>query len=530
MNIDQALADAVEHHRAGRLEQAATGYRAIIAFDPENAAAWINLGAALRALGRTTEAVSALDHAVRLLPDNAGAWFNLGNARTDAGDFEAACHAFASAAEIAPDGADVYLNWGDALIRMSNAEQAAATYRRGLERCPGDARLMSNLGNALLDLHDVGPALAMLEAATRQTPGDPTMQRNLANGLRLAGERTRAIGILDKLIADADDDADSRCLRAFAHFAEGDFAAAWDDYAWRWRSAHHEAPRPFAQPRWNGEDLNGKTLLVWGEQAVGDELMFATMLPHILARANHVIIETEHRLQPLLRRSFPDAEVLARTDPPASRLLGGDIDFQIATGDLGQRLRRGREDFTAGPYLRADEAETERFRARYAALAARRPRVGISWGSRSERAGAARSLYIGSLARLLNGADVWWLSLQYGDTRAALAELAAADCTPPHVDLEIDPLAALDPQAAQLAGLDMVVSVANTTVHVAGALGVPTAALLPHVADWRWLAAGENCLWYPTVTLLRQTEPGDWTPAIAKALDQIMLRSRSAER
>jgi len=433
--------------------------------------------------------------------------------------------------ELAPDAADAYLNWGDVLMRAGRQEEAAGIFERGLERMSGDARLMSNLGNALLDLHETEAALAQLETAARAAPGDPTILRNLANGLRLAGDRGRAIGILDALLAADAADADSRCLRAFAAFADGGFAGAWDDYTTRWRTAHHEPPRPFSQPYWNGENLSGKTILVWGEQAVGDELMFATMLPDLLAQAGHAVIETEYRLQPLFRRSFPEADVIARTDPPAARLGAKNIDYQVAIGDLGRRLRRGRKAFAGkAAFLRADDAQARHYRQRYAALAGDRPRIGISWRSGRERAGAARSLDKDSLARLMRETDAWWLSLQYGETRPDLEALAASGCPVPHVDEEVDPLAALDPLAAQIAGLDMVISVANTTVHLAGGLGVPTVALLPHVADWRWLAEGETCLWYPSVMLARQPSPGDWAPPVDAAIGQITLRSRSADR
>lgn len=519
MDVDKALADAVAHHQAGRLAEATAGYRAIIAHDPENAAAWINLGAGLRAGGDPKAAAAALERAVQLVPDHAGAHLNLGNALVDLGDMPAATRAFDIAAELTPESADAYLNWGDALARTGDDEAAVAVYEAGLGRAPEDTRLLTNIGNSLLNLHDAKAAIPLLETACRLQPADPTAQRNLANAWRLAGQPARAAAIFDELLDQSPGDAEASCLRAFARFTEGRFAEAWIDYRARWRSAHHEAPRPFHQPTWTGENLAGKTLLVWGEQAVGDELMFATMLAGAMADAGRVIVETEHRLQPLLARAFPDAEVVVRRDPPSPRLLDPDIDFQIAMGDLGALLRPDLAAFQQGrPYLKADPARAQILRDRYGALAGGRPRIGISWRSGVERAGNKRSLDAAALASLIGGADVWWLSLQYGDIAADLACLTAAGVAPPHVDAGLDPLESLDDLAAQIAGLDMVVSVANTTVHMAGALGRPTLALLPHVADWRWRATGESCHWYPTVRLLRQPGASDWAPVVTRAV------------
>ena len=518
MNIDQALADAVAHHREGRLAQAQAAYRAILAADPDNAAALINLGAALRGSGAPAEAVAVLARATEIVPDHGGAWLNLGNARADSGDVSGAADAFATAAGLDPANTDILLNWGDALSRLNQDNAAIAIYENGLSYAPDDARLLANLANSLLKTGAAAAAVERLERAYRLWPDDAPIARNLANAYRLAGAPARAAEMLDELLARNPDDADALCLRAFTRFALGEYAAAWPDYRARWRSAHQEAARPFAQSPWRGEDLSGKTILVWGEQAVGDEIMFATMLGEVIGRARRVILETEHRLEPLFRRSFQGAEVIARRDPPQARLMAADIDYQTAMGDLGTWLRTDRGAFPAGgPYLKADPTRTEALRERYRALAEGRPRIGVSWRSGVEHAGAARSLDMDTLASLIGAVDGWWLSLQYGDTSAELAALAAAGARVPHADPMVDPLASLDELAAQMAGLDLVVSVANTTVHLAGALGRPTLALLANVADWRWGGAGEDCLWYPSVTLLRQAEPGAWSSVIERA-------------
>ncbi len=134
----------------------------------------------------------------------------------------------------------------------------------------------------------------------------------------------------------------------------------------------------------------------------------------------------------------------------------------------------------------------------------------------------ARSLGLADLGRYVQQTKYWWMSLQYGDISQDLADVGTV-----FVDPTIDPITSMDDAAAQIAGLDLVVSVANTTVHLAGSLVVPTLALLPKVADRRWTATRGTCLWYPSVKLVRQTETGDWTTAIDEILEDLSELDRS---
>jgi len=524
LDLDALLAEALAQHQAGRTDDAAALYETLLDHDPDNGALWINLGAARRASGRPEAAATALRRAVELQPDEAGAWYNLANALADAGDTTEALAAFATAAGLAPGMVDIHLAWAGTLVATGAGDEAVTVLEQGLRHCPGNAAISNNLGNALLDRHRVAEALPHLEAARYAAPDDAAAGRNLANALRLSGRLGEAEAILGELIGGDDDDADAHCLRAFARFAAGNVADAWDDYAWRWRSRFHEAARPFPQPEWDGQSLDGKSLLVWGEQAVGDELMFATMLTELQARAGKLIVETEHRLHPLLERAFPGTQIVTRTEPPAPDLMAGHIDFQIAIGDLGRWLRPDSAAFERNrPYLRADADKAARLRAAHEARAGGRPCVGISWKSGADRAGVARSLDHGALKRLLGHDDVFWVSLQYGDIADDLAALEPGQLW---VDDGVDPLRSLDDLAAQMATLDLVVSVANTTVHLAGALGIPTLAMLAKVPDWRWMAAGGDCVWYPSVRLLRQRRPGDWSEALEQVEEELAkLRS-----
>ncbi len=514
-NGDAAFDAALARHRASDLDGAAAAYRRILDADPTHAGAWLNLGAAERGRGRTSAAVAALSHAADLAPGHPGVHYNLGNALADAGELDNAAVELGRACDADPDFADAHANLGDVLVRLGRCQDAIAAIRRGLAAVPGHGGLLSNLGNALLIEGDLAEAETTLAAAATALPDVPSVQRNLGNLLRITGRLDDAEDYFRRVLDHDPEDAEARTLLGLCRLAAGRFGAGWDGYAWRWRIAAHEPARPFDAPAWNGAPLAGRSILVWGEQAVGDELMFATMYADLAAVGAKVTVETEYRLAPLFARSFPNFHIVARRDPPAPALRERRFDFQVAAGDLGRHLRRTGTDFESGePYLKADLVRTASFRDAYAALASGRRRVGLSWRSGAEQPGLARSVPPADMAALLWREDCWFVSLQYGDVAddiAAFADRGAAV----HVDPTVDPLQDMDAAAAQMAALDLVISPPNTTVHLAGALGVPAWVPTPALADWRWGRTGAVVPWYGSVRLFRMVADGDWAGPLA---------------
>ena len=283
-------------------------------------------------------------------------------------------------------------------------------------------------------------------------------------------------------------------------------------------------PRPFEQPAWDGGPLDGKTLLVWSEQGVGDEIMFASLLPEIIAQAGQVLIECESRLVPLFARSFPTADVFARTDPPHRRLRDKTIDVQCAAGDACRWLRRDRDAFeNPRAFLRAETALVRERRAAYQAHGGG-AKIGIAWRSRTPLWGTIKSAPLECWAPILRTPGATWINLQYGDCEQEFAKIDKQLGVKIHQDSEVDQFADLDRFAAQVAALDLVVSTSNTAAHMAGALGVPTLLLLPSVPDWRWQVEGDAALWYPDMKIFRQKTRGDWSAPIAAAAAEIATR------
>lgn len=306
------------------------------------------------------------------------------------------------------------------------------------------------------------------------------------------------------------------------------FEAGWKHYEWRWLASQQNERQQFNVPLWQGEPLEGKSLLIWAEQGIGDHVMFASMLPDLLERAGQLHFETYDRLDPLLRRSLPTLNLIRReqTDSVAAedrtvfRQSWPQSDYQIPMGSLGLWLRPDLNSFS-GPagYLRSDPVATNSKREEYCRLFPGKKLIGLSWrgGTNVSNDMQSRRIAMGELASLAALEDVQFINLQYGDTSAERAELDALGLHLHH-DASIDPLKDMDAQACQLAALDVVLSIDNTTVHLAGALGVPTYVLLQLNPNWRWGLEDGPSYWYPSVSLIRNRQIGIWTSALEKAI------------
>jgi len=341
-------------------------------------------------------------------------------------------------------------------------------------------------------------------------------------GLMLAqlGHGGPAIQAFDAALSLNPEATEPRYQRGVLRLALGDFAQGWDDYEARWRSDRFLAggrgivPRPLVtmlalNP--SSETLAGRRVLVMGEQGVGDQLMFASMIPDLARTAASVECVCEPRLVRLLSASFEGVSVLAPRDAKIDTDL---IDTLLAMGSLGSAFRRDPKAFPGAPYLRPRPEVRERWAERLGPKT-RRLRVGVSWrGGVAATRTHARSLSLQQLSPVLDLADCEFVSLQYGDVAAEVAAFNAGRDNPIRVfpREEIDDFEDL---AGLAANLDLVVSVQTALVHLCGAIGQTCLTLVPHTPEWRYGASGPTMPWYGSVRLFRQQQHGAWGPAIA---------------
>jgi tetratricopeptide (TPR) repeat protein len=529
----------------GKQGEAEARLRKALALRPDLAEVHLNLGNILQAQGKLDEAVASQQRALTLRPQLAEAHFSLGNTRQAQGKLEEAAESYWQALALRPDLAVVHVNLGNVLLAQEKREAAVACYERALSLKPDYAEVYYNLGNArqaqdkldeavacyeralilkphLAEAHynlgntrqaqgNLDQAIACYERALLLSPNYAAAHYNLGYVLRELGRPDEALQRYARAVELQPDYYQARFAQALAQVLTGDFANGWCNYEYRWQSTDHDTPlRPYPQPHWKGEKLAAGSVLIWGEQGIGDEIMFAGLIPDAIRTGNRIVLDCDARLKPLFARSFPEIEVM--TGHTAADVLEPEVAAHLPIASL-PRLYRSSEGTFAGtksPYLKADPAEVARFRTHYGED---RKLVGLAWHTKAPKTGRKRSIDLSLLAPLLARPDTRWISLQYGDFDV-LEEQAEAACVPILIDRSVDQFTNVDLFAAQIAAMDRVITIDNSTAHLAGALGVPVWLLLPFASDWRWLREREDSPWYPTMRIFRQPRLGDWDSVV----------------
>lgn len=516
--------------RLGRHDEAAARFETAAALEPEKVEPIIEKARSLAALCRPEDAIEVLHDVIRNQPQSVEAYLALAELYSEDQCFTEAEAMLRQALARQPQAVAIHLKLAALLEQTKRDDEAAACYRKVLEIEPGNYAALVALGSLEGNLGRPADAERSFRRAIELQQPTP---RELVNslGLMLAdqGRLDEALSCYDEALRIRRDAAYplAHVHRAFALLHLGRYAEGWLEYEWRWQCPDAGRPRTHLRPpAWDGSSLANKTILIHGEQGVGDELMFATSYPDILRQAKKSIIVCEPRLECLFRRSFPGATIISvvrglehNWQIPAQ--LG--VDVQIAAGSLPLHLRTSEAAFPRQQQLlMADASLVARWRERFAPLGDKL-KVGISW-----RAGEKpkdirlRTTTLLQWASLLQTPGVEFINLQHGDCRAELADVEKSLGVQIHHWADADNRNDLDGLAARMAALDLVISVGNANIHLAGALGVPAWSLLPCHGGWRWLAGRSDTPWYASVRLFRQHKPGDWEELFLRVGQELM--------
>lgn len=471
-------------HRAGRYEEAVTHLLVALKHYPFDAEGLFILGASLQAQELHEPAAAAYRQALEAEPAFYEAAVNLSVALLTLGRFEESREVADRAVTIAPERAGAYLNRGNAVRELGRLRDAGADYRRAVELEPESAEAWSSLANLY---HDLGEWVLALDAHQRAVTLAPQLPQ-------------------------------ARWNQAFTLVACGEFGAGWDAYESRWQTkASHSEPRRFPCPEWAGQSLAEQSIVVWREQGIGDEILFASCLPELVSRGAQVALIASPRLVPLLARSFPHTRVLADQGVPEPA-LPSDLPapaWHIPLASLPRFFRRSRGAFPRpGAFLVPDPARQADWQTRLAALGPG-PRVGICW--RSGLLTAERRRHYSALAEwgaIFAVPGVTWVNLQYDDCEAEIAEAESRFGVTIHRwsgdDLRDD----LEGVAALISLLDAVVTAPTVVSSLAGGLGRSTWQV-DSGADWT-VGGDDRSPWFPSIRVVRKSPEGDWAPVVER--------------
>ncbi|MCB2108370.1 MAG: tetratricopeptide repeat protein, partial [Rhodobacteraceae bacterium] len=477
------------------------------------------LAKSYRAANLEREWEFTLEKLVEIDPGAIGEFEQLARLRKGRGDLEGALRVLTEAAAANPEQPAFHNLKGTILAALGRPEQAIDAYRQGLACAPDAVDLNNNIATSLRTLGRLDEALDHYLKAERDQPDRLQTLLNIGGCLTELGQTEAALARFDRLVQLDPENVEGHYNRAQTLLTIGRFPEGWREFQWRWRrSEANVKPDFFPQPLWSGEDISGKGVLVYTEQGIGDEILVAGFIPQLTKRAGRLVLLASERLVPLFRRSFPDVTVAHRTEPLPPEASASDLAVQMSFSELGACLRPSFANFPeANGFLRADEELTRKLRTRYKDQADGRPLIGISWRSANPAIGLRKSAVLEDFRPILRTADATFVNLQYGDTVSEREQLSRAEGIRILHDPDVDPLRNMDAAAAQIAALDLVISVSNTTVHTAGALGVPTWTLLSanHGGLWYWFRQFDKSPWYPGMRLYRSSAERQWDKVIA---------------
>lgn len=513
-----------------RLDEAYLHLETAHRIDPMNAEVLTHWGLVDLELGNFGKAADKFQRAIERDPRSVHAWMNRALALLRVGQLESAIEHLKKAIVLRPDHAGAHLNLALTLRQAERLDDALDVARRATQLPTAGARTWVILADLLLNQGDLTGSRAAVDRA-KQAEGELTSVGVVRGKLEVAcGQYESARSAYTACLARDSSHAEARHGLAQLELLLGEWSSGWDNFEAR-RRVVPSPVRGVPFEEWTGEDLKGRTLLVHSEQGLGDIILFAGCLPDLEALKAQVIVEVPPRLARLFQRSFPWARVVAHDPADAGwAWLDGlpPIERHIPMGSLPRLLRRDGRDFPLHHgYLLADIAATQEWRSRLSAAA--KPAIGLGWRGGLEVTNTRlRSL---PLAGMLSGMDPQELTLvclQYGEVADELEAVRLNDGVLVHAGLS--GLADLDDLASLAAACDGIVTVCSTLAHLAGALGVPSAVLVPHSSNWRYGSTGSSSPWYPSQTLFRQQEPGDWGGPLRQANEWIgRLKASSRE-
>ena len=407
---------------------------------------------------------------------------------------------------------------------MQRHEEALGYFDRALALNPLSPRALNNRGNALAVLRRFDEALACFNSALSIDPNHANTLVNRAYTLLDLGHHAEAMADYARALRLRPDDAESQMHMAFAELAMGNFSNGWRRYEWRWKSRRPPTPRHLSLPRWNGQPVNG-SVLVWGEQGLGDEILYTSMISDLARRVDSVVLEVEPRLTKLFSRSLPGVQVIGR-DAPLPRLSRrkrrspASVNICARTGTPS----RGGRPATSWPIAMWRRSLRRRLSPDGEAV------VGLSWVEQESvvwpvQDGAADRLRIRAAAAALpiRRLAIW---------RYARRARGGGQSAGIHVErlADIDNTNDLDGLAALITACDVVVTVSNTTAHLAGALGKPTLLFVPQSGGrlWYWFNERADSPWYPHMHIKRQKVGQSWKDLVDLASDDIAALVKAA--
>jgi Tfp pilus assembly protein PilF len=505
---------AIDRFQAGDAEAAKSACEQVISQDPGQPVA-LNL---LAVLARNSKQWGKAEEIARFglekNPQSAQLANTLGLVLLDRRKLQDAEEQFQRANVLKPNRPDYLSNLGLTLQHQGRWEEALEAFSMALDVDANFMPARSARASVASDLAQFDTATADVNFALKNGPKTPDLLNSMAKLALCQGDLDAAYKAYDAVVSMTNGMADAHVNRGLIRLLQGRVSEGWDDYRMRRRRRWGRPSERYSQvPLWQGESLSGKSILVWCEQGLGEAILCASRINDLADQADTVVLECDPRLVDLFQRSLPGVMVVPVQEQPHPDIVEVSPTLQVPIVELlAQGYQASLERIRASGYLKADPMKSAALKEKYAEASDTRLLVGLAWGSPNAATAREKGVAVKCWAPILDTPGVTFVNLQYGESRSAMADSASKSGATLLDDLTIDLGGAVSSQADQIAALDLVITVSNTTAHISGALGQETWVLVPPIGPgsmWYWFTDRGDSPWYGSVELLRRQMNGD---------------------
>lgn len=498
-------------------DEAIHSFSSAIKLKSNNPEMYFNLGIAQLHLKKLPEAEVAFSRATELNPYYIEAYFNLGVIYADVKMLDEAIEHFCRAIELSPQFYEAYNNLG-AVLRLNNQlDEAEDCLRRAIELKPDYAKAYNNLGLVLQDNHCLEEATVCFRHSIELNPNDPEIYNNLALVLKDTDQLKEAEDCLCRAIELRPGFMEAEFTLGYLYLLQEQYEKGWGKYS-ECSSFYEPMVKknegfPSGIPHWQGEDLMGRKILLFGDQGFGDTIQFLRYADMVAILAEETSIWAKKPLERLIASSIHSCSRHIDGSAPAMQ-----YDFICPLSRLPYLFHTSKDSIPQkNPYIKSNAECVTAWHEKLNALDGGEPyRIGVVWaGNPKHENDRNRSVAFSMMEQLFEIDEVSWISLQVGERAMDISQTQ-------HKIIDISSgLVDFFETAGAIANLDLVITIDSAVAHLAGAMGKETWLLLPRNPDWRWQLKREDSPWYPTMRIFRQQEAGKWQDVFTRVKDAI---------
>ena len=515
--IQRLLKESRLYCQSGRLEEAKVIYENLLKIVPSHPEVLGNLGTIELQNGNTEVGVAHLKKSISIDPLQFNFLMNLGNGLLDLNNSLEGFSYYEAAYKLNSQSSDVFYNRGRALKSLRRYQEAIESYTSAIKLDSLNYRAHMNLGFIMNEQGQYQEALENYNRAIEIAPGDYQLFYNrgiVYSNLKLQG---LALDDFDEALKLNPDFKQSLYIKSFIKLSSKSFQEGWRLYENRWHTSKKENYLKSSKPELTDFSITHKTIFIWAEQGIGDQILYTSLLSDAFKTKNHFYVSLDPRLIKLFKRSFSHIDHVTFISIN-ERLIESKYDFHLPIGNLGKFFRNSIEDFNANPeaYLKTDEEQVSTLRNKIKKNSQKI--CGISWMSKNTDIGKEKSLSLTELLPIISMPNITFINLQYGETKEEINSILVQHGIAIHKIDEIDNFNDLDGLASLINACDYIVTSSNVTAHIAGALNKETYLFIPyaHGKMWYWGESENKSLWYPSVEIYRCIENGLWSHPIVE--------------